>query len=108
MPVALGAPGFDRKAVLPGCIAEAQWTTMAGIRLMVHASQEGMWQVRIGMESWRHFQSQRAAISAALERARAMSRDGIETEVVMKIMTCKFGPNGSFKAVPTPPDTEWD
>ena len=81
---------------------------MTGIRLMVQPSEEGIWQVRVGYAPWRHFQSQRAAISAALERARAMSRDGIECEVVMKIMTCQFGANGSFKAVPTPRDIDWD
>lgn len=81
---------------------------MTGIRLMVQPSDEGIWQVRVGYAPWRHFQSQRAAISAALERARAMSRDGIECEVVMKIMTCRFGANGSFKAVPTSRDMDWD
>jgi hypothetical protein len=81
---------------------------MTGIRLMVQPSDEGIWQVRVGYAAWRYFQSQRAAISAALERASAMSRDGIECEVVMKIMTCRFGANGSFKAVPTPRDVDWD
>jgi hypothetical protein len=81
---------------------------MAGIRLMVQPSDEGIWQVRVGYAPWRHFQSQHAAISAALERARAMSRDGIECEVVMKIMTCQFGANGFFKAVPTARDIDWD
>jgi len=80
---------------------------MPGVRLMVRPSGEGTWQVRLGYSSWRDFSSQRAAILGALERAKKMSRDGIETEVVMKMMTCQFGANGSFKAVPTPRDMDW-
>jgi len=80
---------------------------MAGIQLLVESSNKDMWHVRIGFESWRQFQSEHAAMSAALQRAKAMGTDGIECEVVMKVMTFQFGPNGFFKAVPTPRDFDW-
>lgn len=82
---------------------------MAGIKLMVQRTEEeGMWQVKIGYTPWRHFQSQRAAIGAALERAKTMSLDGIECEVVMKIMTCRFAPGGFSKTVPTSREIDWE
>lgn len=81
---------------------------MAGIQLLVEHSKEDMWHVRIGYEPWRHFQSERAAMNAALQRAKEMSADGIECEVVMKVMTLQFGPEGFFKAVPTPRDFDWE
>jgi hypothetical protein len=81
---------------------------MVEIRLMVQPSREGMWQVSVGYEPWRFFQSQHAAILAATQRARAMSGDGIECEVVMKFMTCRFGRDGFFKAFPTPCDIDWE
>jgi hypothetical protein len=81
---------------------------MVEIRLMVQPSREGMWQVSVGYEPWRFFQSQHAAILAATQRARTMSRDGIECEVVMKFMTCRFGRDGYFKALPTPDDVDWE
>lgn len=74
---------------------------MGGIRLKV-LSQEGEWRISIGEKVSRPFRSQNEAIRAALDRAQALGRQGHESEVVLKVLTCQFGPNNFFRTVPTP------
>ena len=73
---------------------------MGGIRLTV-LSQEGDWRIRVGESLSRPYRSQSEAIRAAFHRAKSLGEDGIESEVVLKVLTCQFGPNGHFKTVPT-------
>jgi hypothetical protein len=74
---------------------------MGGIRLMV-LSQEGSWRIRVGEKFSRPYRSQGEAVQAAFDRAKALGRDGFESEVVLDVLTCQFGPNDFFKTVPTP------
>lgn len=87
--------------------ARATAETMAGVRLLVRQG-DNCWEVRLGVSPPLAFETQKAAIEAAMARAKKMATDGIEADVVMRVMTCRFGPNGSFKAVPTPRDMDWD
>ena len=80
---------------------------MGGHRLRVFP-QDGAWRVSFGDILSRPYKSQSEAIRAAFKRARAMSKAGLEAEVVMKLMTCRFGPDDYFKAVPTPRDSQPD
>lgn len=74
---------------------------MGGIRLTV-LSEKGEWRIKVGERFSRPFPSQNEAIRVAFDRARALGRDGRESEVVLNVLTCQFGPNDFFKAVPTP------
>jgi len=74
---------------------------MGGIRLTV-LSQEGGWRIRVGDKFSRPYPSQGEAVRAAFDRAKALGRDGFESEVVLNVLTCQFGPNDFFKTVPTP------
>ena len=74
---------------------------MSGIRLMV-VSQEGNWRIRVGEKLSRPYRSQNEAVRAAFDRAKALGRDGLESEVVLNVLTCQFGPNDFFRTVPTP------
>jgi hypothetical protein len=80
---------------------------MGGIRLMV-LSQKGAWRIKVGEALSPPFRSQSDAVRSAMRRATKISRDGFDAEVVMKVMTCQFGPNGFFKTVPTPRDIDWE
>jgi hypothetical protein len=71
-------------------------------------SQEGAWRVRVGEVLSPPYRSHGDAVRSALNRARKLSADGIESEVVMRVMTCEFGPEGFVRTVPTPRDTDWD
>lgn len=73
---------------------------MGGIRLTV-LSREGTWRIRVGEKVSRPYRSQSEAVRAAFDRAKALSRDGFESEVVLNVLTCQFGPNDFFKTVPT-------
>jgi hypothetical protein len=64
--------------------------------------------VRFGETLSRPYKSQSEAVRAAFKHAMSMSKEGLEAEVVLKLMTCQFGPNGYFKAVPTPRDNPPD
>lgn len=74
---------------------------MGGIRLLV-LSQEGNWRIRVGNKFSRPYRSQSEAVREAFDRARALGKDGFESEVVLNVLTCHFGPNDFFKTVPTP------
>jgi hypothetical protein len=73
---------------------------MGGIRLTV-LSDEGKWRIKVGERFSRPFRSQNEAIRAAFDRASALGRDGLDSEVVMNVLTCQFGPDNFFKTVPT-------
>ena len=76
---------------------------MGGHRLRVFP-QDGVWRVRFGETLSRPYKSQSEAVRAAFKHAMSMSKEGLEAEVVLKLMTCQFGPNDYFKAMPTPRD----
>lgn len=80
---------------------------MAGHSLRV-VSHEGAWRVSLGDALSRPYKSHKDAVKAALSRATEMSKEGLEAEVVMKVMTLKLGPDNYFKAVPTTRDTDRD
>jgi len=71
-----------------------------GIKLMV-VFHDGSWKMKVGDTLSRPYKSEREAIGAAIKRARRLGRDGYESEVVMKMLTCRFGPNGLIETVPT-------
>jgi hypothetical protein len=54
----------------------------------------GSWRMRVGEVLSPPYKTQGAAMQAAITRARSLGRDGYETEVVMPVLTCRFGPNG--------------
>ena len=64
-------------------------------------SQEGVWRVRVGEKVSRAYESRQEALRAAFKHASAISKEGLESEVVMRVMTLQFGPNDHFKAIPT-------
>jgi hypothetical protein len=74
---------------------------MGGIKLLV-LSEQGQWRIRVGEKLSRPFKSHGEAVRMAFDRALSLSKNGIESEVVMKVMTCQFGPNGFEKTIPTP------
>ena len=49
----------------------------------------------------RPYTSEAEAISAAMKHGQKLGRDGYEAEVVMKVMTCRFGPKGISRIFPT-------
>ena len=63
---------------------------------------EGAWKMRVGDRLSRPFLSEREAISAAIHHAHDLGKQGYETQVVMKAMTCYYGPDGLVRALPTP------
>ncbi len=73
---------------------------MDGIKLMIDFH-EGSWKMKVGDILSRPYKSESEAIGAAIKRARRIGRDGYESEVVMKTLTCRFGPNGLVETVPT-------
>jgi len=74
---------------------------MGGIRLTV-LSDEGQWRIKVGERLSQPFRSQSEAIRIAFDRARALGRDGRESEGVLNVLTCQFGPNDYFRTIPTP------
>lgn len=80
---------------------------MGGHRLRVFP-QDGAWRVRFGETLSRPYKSQGEAVRAAFKHAKSMSREGLESEVVMTLMTCRFGPNDYFETVPTPRGPQQD
>jgi hypothetical protein len=63
---------------------------------------EDAWRLQVGERFSRPFNSDREAIQAAIRHAHNLGRQGHEAEIVMKAMTCLYGPNGLVRAVPTP------
>ena len=73
---------------------------MDSIRLTV-VFYGGSWRLKVGETLSRPYISESEAIRAALSRAHKLGQEGIESEVVMKVMTCRFGPKGLVRTVPT-------
>jgi hypothetical protein len=71
-----------------------------GIKLMV-VFHEGHWKMKVGDTLSRPYNSEGEAIRAALSRAHKLGQEGFESEVIMKVMTCKYGPNGVVKTIPS-------
>jgi len=80
---------------------------MSGVRLMVLSRGES-WRIRVGDKLSRPYSSRDEAVRSAFDNAKALAREGLESEVVMKVLTCQFGPDGFFKAFPTPLHTPND
>ena len=74
---------------------------MGGVRMMILSNGES-WRLSVGDKLSRPYSSRQEAVRAAFANAETLAREGLEAEVVMKVLTCQFGPNGSFKAFPTP------
>jgi hypothetical protein len=74
---------------------------MDRIRLMVFLEEEN-WRIRVGDKLSRPYKSQNEAIRSAFDYAKTLAQEGLESEVVLKVLTYQFGPGGFFKAVPTP------
>ena len=82
----------------------AGWWDMGGVRLMVLPKGES-WRIRVGDKLSR---PRDEAVRSAFDNAKALAREGLESEVVMTVLTCRFGPDGFFKAFPTPLHTPND
>ena len=61
----------------------------------------GGWSLRVGESRSRTYRSETEAIQSAFKRARALGQAGLEAQVVMRMLTCSFGPNGMKKTEPT-------
>jgi hypothetical protein len=80
-------------------VAELE-ATVNRIRLLV-VFDAGSWKMKAGETLSRPYKSESDAISAAMKHAQKLGRDGHESEVVMKVMTCRFGPKGIVGIFPT-------
>ena len=59
------------------------------------------WCVKVRETSSHAYPDEMAAIQAAMSEARNLASAGFECEVVMRMLTCPFGPKGMGKAFPT-------
>ncbi len=71
------------------------------IRLSV-VFHDGHWRMKVGEVISRPYITEHEAIAAAIRQAIDLGRQGHDSAVIMKAMTCYYGAKGLVRAVPTP------
>lgn len=60
------------------------------------------WRIRVRDTVSHAYSEERDAVSVAFAHARNLGKQGFDVEVAMKVLTCRFGPEGMIGTFPTP------
>jgi hypothetical protein len=64
-------------------------------------NEDGGWRIRVGETITQPHLTETDAIREAMDGARQLAAAGVESRVVMRLLTCPFHPRGMGRAFPT-------